>query len=186
VSDPRSDDELMERGAQGDEDAFGILAQRWERPVFAFLRLMLGSPEEAQDLTQETFLRMCLYASRYRPSGHFRSWLLRISGNLARSRLRRRKILRWVRFDPGIHDRAAGAGDPVTRLESQEHQAAVHLALGRLPDRQRQAVILRQFEGLAYREIAAAMGTTVPAVETLLFRAMMALRKDIARWETRL
>ena len=90
----------MIRGAEGDDDAFGILVGRWEKRVFGFLEYMLGSREEAQDVTQEAFLRMCQSAATYRPSGQFRSWLFRIAGNLARSRLRRRKILRWVRLDP--------------------------------------------------------------------------------------
>ena len=70
-----TDDELMARGAGGDERAFQVLVERWERPVFAFLSRMLGSREEAQDVGQETFLRMCREAGRYEPRGQFRSWL---------------------------------------------------------------------------------------------------------------
>jgi RNA polymerase sigma-70 factor, ECF subfamily len=183
MSDPLSDDELMIIGAEGDEDAFGVLVKRWEKRVFAFLEFMVGSREEAQDIAQETFMRMCQHASRYRASGQFRSWLFRIAGNLARSRLRRRRILQWVPFDPvGYKVEATGAG-PDTTLEKEEGRLAVRRALRKLPDRQRQAVVLRQFEGLAYREIADAMQTTIPAVETLLFRAMVTLRKELGRRE---
>ena len=91
-----SDDELMMRAAKGDRTAFGILVQRWERPVFAFLARMLASAEEAEDLVQEAFLRVWGHAGRYRPSGQFKSWLFRIAGNLARSRLRRNKVVRWI------------------------------------------------------------------------------------------
>lgn len=178
-----TDDELMTRGAQGDEDAFRILVQRWERPVIAFLERMLGSREEAEDLGQEAFLRVCRQAPRYRPSGQFRSWLFRIAGNLARSRLRRRRILQWVRFEPAQHDIAA-ADEPADRqLEREESRRAVRAALAKLPDRQRQAVLLRRYDGLSHREIARALGTTVPAVESLLHRALAALRRDLARTE---
>ncbi|MBD3335842.1 MAG: sigma-70 family RNA polymerase sigma factor [Candidatus Eisenbacteria bacterium] len=173
----------MLRGAEGDEDAFALLVRRWEKAVFAFLEMMVGSPEEAQDLAQEAFLRMCRHAPRYRPSGQFRSWLFRIAGNLARSRLRRRKILRWVRFDPVLHDRLIPGDRPDAALERQERRRAVRRALGRLPERQRQALVLRQYEGLAYREIAETMETTVSAVESLLFRAMAALGKELRREE---
>jgi RNA polymerase sigma-70 factor (ECF subfamily) len=178
-----TDDELMIRGAQGDEDAFRILVQRWERPVLAFLERMLSSREEAEDLGQETFLRVCRQAPRYRPTGQFRSWLFRIAGNLARSRLRRRRILKWVRFEPGRHEAAADE-EPVDRkLEREESRRVVRAALARLPDRQRQAVVLRRYDGLSHREIASALGTTIPAVESLLHRALVALKQDLARTE---
>jgi RNA polymerase sigma-70 factor (ECF subfamily) len=174
------DDELITRGTGGDDDAFGLLVGRWEKRVFSFLHYMLGSREEAQDLTQEAFIRMCHSADSYRPSGQFRSWLFRIAGNLARSRLRRRKILRFVRFDPVAHDQPARGSSPDRPLEKEEEQAAVRRAVGKLPARQRQAVVLRQYQGLAYKEIATAMQTTVSAVETLLYRAMTSLRRELA------
>ena len=185
VCDQPSDDELMQRGAEGDADALGILVQRWERRVFGFLDRMLGSREEAQDVAQEAFLRMCGQVRKYRPTGCFRSWLFRIAGNLARSRLRRRKILRWVRFDPATHERPDREERPDQPLLKEEERIAVRRALGRLPARQRQAVVLRQYQGLAYREIAEAMETSVSAVETLLFRGMKALRADFAGRESR-
>jgi RNA polymerase sigma-70 factor (ECF subfamily) len=178
-----TDDELMARGAQGDEDAFRILVQRWERPVMAFLERMLGSREEAEDLGQETFLRVCRHAPRYRPSGQFRSWLFRIAGNLARSRLRRRRILEWVRFETARHDIAAAEEPPDRQLEREESRRAVRAALAKLPARQRQAVLLRRYDGLSHREIAQALGTTVPAVESLLHRALATLRRELARTE---
>lgn len=174
-----TDDELMARVAGGDESACRALVERWERPIFTFLVRMVRSQDEAMELAQETFLRMVRQAGRYRPSGQFRGWLFRIAGNLARSRLRRRKLVRWLPFDPEIHDRPAPTGGADESLEREETRSAVRAALDRLPDRQRQAVILRQYEELSYEEIAAAMGATVPAVESLLHRAMTALRKEL-------
>ena len=173
----------MALGAQGDEDAFRILVQRWEKPVMAFLERMLGSREDAEDLGQETFFRVCRQAGRYRASGQFRSWLFRIAGNLARSRLRRRRILEWVHFEPGRHDVTTESVPPDRELEREESRRIVRAALDKLPDRQRQAVLLRRYEGLSHREIASALGTTVPAVESLLHRALAALRKDLAGTE---
>ncbi len=183
MSDHPSDDDLMLRGAQGNDEAFRILVGRWEKPVFAFLERMLGSREESQDIAQETFVKVCQQAGKYEPRGQFRSWLFRIAGNMARSRLRRRKILQWIRFDPVVHDRAGTSTGANDLLERKEQQAVVRGALNRLPARQRQAVVLRQYEAFSYREIAESMQTTVSAVETLLFRAMNALRKDLERLE---
>ena len=99
------DDDLVLQIAAGDEDAMAELVVRWEHPLQGFLRHMLGSVEEAQDLAQETFLQVFARARYYRPEGRFRSWLFRIAGNRARSHLRRRQIVRWVSFEPLRHDR---------------------------------------------------------------------------------
>jgi RNA polymerase sigma-70 factor (ECF subfamily) len=181
VCEEPGDDELMIRGAEGDVYAFELLVGRWERRVFSFLDYMLGSREEAQDVTQEAFIRMCQSAGKYRPSGQFRSWLFRIAGNLARSRLRRRKIIGWVRFDPAAHDLPDRGDRPDQPIEREEARAAVRRAVGKLPARQRQAIVLRQYQGMAYCEIADAMRTTVSAVETLLYRATVSLRRDLAQ-----
>jgi RNA polymerase sigma-70 factor (ECF subfamily) len=175
------DDTLMQRTAAGDEMAFQVLVARWEQPVVAFLTHMLGSPDDARDLAQDTFLKVYDHADRYRAGGKFRSWLLRIAGNKARSALRRRKVLRWVTFDPERHERAAGGDDPAQSLEREERVTRVRRAIAALPERQRQAVVLQRFQGLSYQEIADVLETTVPAVESLLQRAAAALRRDLAR-----
>lgn len=174
------DDDLMVRAARGDEEAFHLLVERWQGPVYAFLERMMGSREEALDLSQETFLRIYAQAARYRPQGQFKSWLFRIAGNLARSGLRRRRIVRWVRFEAPLHDRPTHAATPVSGLERAETREDVRRALATLPGRQRQAVLLRHYAELSQREIAETMGTTVPAVESLLQRAMVALRLQLA------
>jgi len=177
---PSGDDALMTRVAQGDQEAFRLLVERWEAPVYAFLERMMGSREEALDLSQEAFLRVYAQARRYRPLGQFRSWLFRIAGNLARSGLRRRRIVRWVRFEAPLHDRPAHTATPASDLARAEAQTEVRHALRALPARQREAVLLRHYAELSHREIAASMGTTVPAVESLLQRAMVTLRQRLA------
>lgn len=170
------DDVLMTRTAQGEEAAFRLLVRRWEGDVLAFLIHMLGSREEAEDLLQDTFVKVFRQAGRYRPEGRFRSWLLRIAGNLARSRLRRRKILRWLPFDPAEHDLAGQDPLPDAEVESRESAAVLREALDALPQRQREALVLHRFQGLKYRETAEVMGTTVPGVESLIQRALATLR----------
>ncbi len=176
-----NDDDLMVRTARGDGEAFRLLVERWEKAVFAFHERMVGSAEDALDLSQETFLRVYDQARKYRPSGQFRSWLFRIAGNLARSWLRRKRIVRWLRFEPERHDRSSSSIPADRLLEMDETERAVRQALARLPDRQRQAILLRRYDNLSHQEIATALRTTVPAVESLLQRAMGALRKDLSR-----
>jgi len=180
VSRDLDDDALMARTAQGEEAAFRLLVLRWEADVRAFLVHMLRSPEEAEDLTQDTFVRVFREADRYRPAGLFRSWLFRIAGNLARSRLRRRKIIGWLSLDPDRHDVVDQGPAPDEVLDAAARVRVVRAALAQLPDRQREAITLHRYQGLKYREIAEVMGTTVPGVESLVQRALAALRRDLA------
>lgn len=174
------DDSLMARTAQGEEAAFRLLVQRWETQVKAFLIQMLGSVEEAEDLAQDTFVQVFRQAGKYRPEGKFQSWLFRMAGNRARSRLRRRKILSWVRFQPELHDRSGAQPGPEEHLEEAQASARIQDALDRLPERQRQALALHRFQGLKYKEVAEVLETTVPGVESLIQRAMAGLKKELA------
>ena len=176
----RTDDRLMTDYVTGDENAMRILVERWERRVFAFLFRMLGSSEEAEDLCQESFMKLIQATSRYQPDGKFQSWLFRIAGNQARSRLRRRRILRWLPLTNDYDNAPSAAPDALDTLAVQDQQREVQEALARLPERQRQALVLKQFQEMSYQEIADAMGSTVPSVQMLLHRAMTALRRDLA------
>lgn len=175
----RDDDALMIRTAEGEEAAFRLLVQRWERDVLGFMIHMLGSIEEAEDLVQDTFVQVFRKAGSYRAEGMFRSWLFRIAGNMARSRLRRRKVLNWVRFDPVGHDTGSRQPGPDEDLEHTQREQAVQSALAKLPQRQREALVLHRFQGMRYREVAEAMNTTVPGVESLIQRALAGLRTEL-------
>jgi RNA polymerase sigma-70 factor (ECF subfamily) len=170
----------MERIARKEEAAFRLLVLRWEGGVRAFLIRMLGSVEEAEDLVQDTFLQVFRKAGGYRPEGMFGSWLFRIAGNLARSRLRRRKILGWVRFEAAEHDLASRDPGPDADLERRQEAARLHAAIDRLPGRQKEALVLHRFQGLRYKEVAVAMDVTVPAVESLIQRSLAFLRTALS------
>jgi len=172
----------MQRAAAGDERAFRLLVERWQQPVFAFLARMTGSREEALDLSQEVFVRVYREKERYRPAGHFAGWLFRIAGNLARSSFRRRRVLRWVHFDAKAHDRGAAHTPADREHERDQLRARVDQAIARLPERQRQALLLRRYEEMSHEEIARALKTSAPAVESLLQRAMTGLRRDLGPW----
>ena len=173
-----TDDELVTRTAAGDDDAFRELVERWERPVLAFLARMLRSPEDARDLASECFLRVYRHAGTYRPEGKFKSWLFRIAGNLARSELRRRSVLQWVGLD-SAPEPASPRAAPDEQLADRERAELLRGAIEALPPRQRQAIVLRHDIGMAYREIAETMNTSVSAVETLLYRGMTALKRRL-------
>ncbi len=188
MHDPRDDDALMAATAAGEEAAFRALVERWERRVSAFLFRSLGSPEDAADLAQETFLRLYRAAPGYAARGRFAPFLFRIAGNLARNEIRRRAVRRFLSFGGGSEESAEAAvdrieGPPGDRPDEALHRAEeverVRRALLALPERQRVAVALKRFEGMSQDEVAEAMGISVKAVESLLVRATATLRKRL-------
>ena len=151
--------------------------------MHAFLRRALASSSDADDLTQETFLRLWRAAPRYRPQGRFAAWLFRIAGNLARQELRRRKLralllgeAQWSLEDVVDSLPAPAQFDPESPLRADEIRRALAMALAKLPARQRLAVLLRFYEDMSTAEIAEALNTSVHAAESLLARGTRRLR----------
>lgn len=178
-----SDDALVQATAAGDTAAFQALVERWSPRLIAFLTRALGRRADAEDLSQEIFLRVYRAAPRYDCQGRFAAWLFRIAGNLARSELRRRKLRSWLQGSTGPEAADALAVLPAPRhfdadgpLRDAETRAELATALARLPDRQRLAVLLRYYEGLRVRDVAEALGTSEDAAESLLARGLTALR----------
>ena len=172
-----SDDMLMERAGRGDRAAASMLIERHSASVLALCRRMLADAA-AEDAAQETFLKLWRHAGRWRAQGaSLEGWLRRVAANACLDRLRRR------RFEVG-EDRAADIADDSVSAEGQlivrERTAAIRAALGRLPDRQRLAVVLCHFQELSNIEAAQIMETSVEAVESLLARARRGLKADLA------
>jgi RNA polymerase sigma-70 factor (ECF subfamily) len=177
----------MAATARGESAAFRILMERWWPRVFAFLVRALAHRADAEDLAQETFVRAYRAAPRYLPEGRFAAWLLRIAGNLARAEMRRRRVRGWFLGSESVDDAALLASLPAPRgfeaggpLADAEIRLAVTRALSRLPERQRLAVLLRYFEDLRVRDIAAALGVSERAAESLVARGTENLRRALA------
>ena len=172
-----SDEALLMRYAAGDQGAARALTLRLTPRVYAHACRMLGVPAEAEDVTQDALMRLWRIAPDWRQGeAQVTTWLYRVVVNLCTDRLRR---ARPVALDavPEPPDEAPGA---VAGLQQQSRAAALQEALGRLPERQRQAVILRHLEGLANPEIAAIMEISAEAVESLTARGKRALSADLA------
>jgi RNA polymerase sigma-70 factor (ECF subfamily) len=165
------DARLVELAGQGVESAFEELLHRHQGAVFRFAARFLGDREEAADIAQETFLRLYRNAAAYRPEAALRTYLFRIARNLCLDLVRRKRPVLMAELPE------QPTGDhPYEALVGAEHVEALSRALAELPETQRSALLLRHDEGLAYAEIAEAMNTTVPAVESLLVRARKTLR----------
>jgi len=177
------DDALMAAVAAGDGRALRTLVERWAPRVEAFAVRVLAQRDDAQDIVQETFVRVHQAAPRYQGGGRFASWLFRIAGNLVRQELRRRRVRGWFGGATEPDDATVLASLPApahfdadSPLHHAERRALLARALARLPERQRMAVLLHYFEDLPVRDVAAALQVSEHAAESLLARGMAALR----------
>ena len=187
ASDP--DAELMLRVKEGDESAFAALVEKYQRPVMNFIYRMVLNVAEAEDLTQDAFLRAYRAAPRYRPEARLSTWLFRIAINLTLKKLHagRRNCVLSINhiFEAGSRSTepaAAAESQPDVQLERREISQALEAALNGLPERQKIAVMLQRFEGFSYHDISETMGCSIESVESLLGRAKIKLRDSLARY----
>ncbi len=167
-----SDTGLLVRFANGDRLAAVVLTQRLSPRALGFAARMLGDLAEAEDVTQEAMLRLWKIAPEWRQGeAEPATWLYRVVRNLCTDRLRK---ARGVGLDQ-IAEPEDGAPSVEASLIAQDRAAALQMALNQLPDRQREAVILRHIEGLANPEIAQIMEISTEAVESLTARGKRAL-----------
>ncbi|WP_089232098.1 RNA polymerase sigma factor [Tropicimonas sediminicola] len=171
-----SDEALLIRYADGDRAAARALTVRLTPRVLSLAQRMLGELAEAEDVAQEAMLRLWKIAPDWRTGeAQVSTWLYRVAMNLCTDRLRRRRSTGLDEaFGDGVEppDETPGADD---RLRQAERAIALQAALEELPERQRQAVVLRHLEGLSNPEIAAVMDIGVEAVESLTARGKRAL-----------
>jgi RNA polymerase sigma-70 factor (ECF subfamily) len=158
------------------------LYQRYRRPVQHYLYQLCGSVEQAEELTQETFIRAHTGLLTFRGDCSVATWLFRIARNLYLKSLRRPSPTR-IDTDEllAIPDRAAD-GDPVQHFAASEQRDLIALTLAQLSEKQRSILLLRDAEGLAYDEIARVLEISLAAVKVNLFRARAAFRAAYATW----
>lgn len=179
------DGALMERVRGGDEVALGALMERWERPVKSVIARLVLNASEAEELAQETFVRVWQQREKFRAGAEFRPWVFAIAVNLARNRLRWWRRRPTVALDEWSETEGAGSGEKgegAGALEAAERAAAVRDAIAALPVELREAIVLFEYEQLSQAEIAAVVGATPKAVETRIHRAREKLRAALRRW----
>ncbi len=174
--------QLVSRGAG---EALRELVLRYQKPAFNFFLRLTASVEDAEDLTQELFLRIHRAAPRYRPDAPFRTYLFRIASNLAMSHLRKRRVRGSLSIDEMLESgvdfpSTRHADDPAAGFDGREAAKRYLGALQRLPADWRLAMELRVGRELSYEEIAESMKKSVSAVESILFRARERIAEDLA------
>ena len=181
-----SDEDLMMKCRKGDTGAFELLVRRYQNPLINYIHRFINDYHRAEDLSQETFLRVFKSASRYKPTASFKSWLYTIATNLCRNEIRNRsrrntcfleelveegedvyhtEIMQDTRYLPDI------------LLEKKEQRQIIRKTLAQLPDNQRIALTLVTYQDLRYEEVAEILGCSVGAVKALIHRARQKMKK---------
>ncbi|MFB3776185.1 MAG: RNA polymerase sigma factor [Bryobacteraceae bacterium] len=167
------DPDLIARTKRGKVEAYNILVSRWEKRVFNYLLRLVGDREDAMDLSQEVFLKAYQSLGKLQDPSRFGPWLFRIAHNEAISHLRRQR--------PQVELNAeASGGAPRPRLEPLELTLAVERALGWLSEEQREAIVLKIYQGFKFEEMAEVLSCPVSTAKSRVYSALDVLRDTLA------
>lgn len=182
VSEKDIDQQLVERVQRGDRRAFDLLVGKYQHKIMSVISRYIRNPDEVQDVAQDTFVRAWRALPKFRGDSAFFTWLYRIAINTAKNHLVARsrrppdtdvdiEDAQFLESADGLRD----ADSPLGHALSAEIEATVHRALEALPDEMRTAVMLREFDGLSYEEIAQVMDCPVGTVRSRIFRGREAI-----------
>ncbi len=176
-----NDAQRIAQARMGDAAAFESLLRQYERPLYGYIyHLMSRNADDAADLLQETFIKVYRALSRIPEDVNFPAWLYRVARNCCLDEIRRRRRARWTVWD-GAQGAAMmdqiGGEDPEQMMLDREGNGAVRAVLTRMSGRNREALILRECEGMSCEEIGAVFGISRKAVKSMLFRARDEFRR---------
>ena len=183
----RTDEELVALAQAGDLDCFNQLVSRWERPIYALAYRTLGREEDARDVVQEAFLRAFRGLKGFRGQAKFSSWLYRITLNLCRDWIRRERRAPVAQLPEGVDpievadERMAPTESVEDLVARKEMSEAVARALADLPEDQRIAILLKEYHGLTFQEIADQLACPLSTVKTRLYQGLTVLRRRLER-----
>jgi len=181
------DHELVRAVLDGDSTAYRGLVERYQGRIYSVCYGMVRNREDARDLAQEAFVKAFKNLARFRFGASFYTWLCRIAMNVSIDHLRRQKVRRADVFDEAIASRNADGvmslqhhrNDPGKDLERKRLHAAILAAMDELPEEQKQVIVLREVEGMAYKEIAEVMDIPEGTVMSRLYYARKKLQKTL-------
>jgi RNA polymerase sigma-70 factor (ECF subfamily) len=167
---------ILERAAAGDVSAFEQIILRYERRVLSVAWRLLGKAEDAQDASQEVFLRAFRYLHRFDQRRPFEPWLIKMTINVCYDLGKKRREFPNAGIDPDILQISR---DPHDELHSSERKAMLYNALQELPEKERAALVLRDLEGLSTAEVAEILGSSESTVRSQISSARLKVRKFV-------
>lgn len=185
-----TDAQLVSQFIEGDTAAFNTIARRWQGPIYNFILRYAGSRDEARDLCQKTFIRAYRSLGRLGNPERFSSWLHQIAINACKDAARSRGLRPTVSLDEGCGEgpgnRMELADNATDRPDASAHRQDVrHLlekALGSIPEEQRVVVVMKEYQGLKFTEIADALQVPVNTVKSRMYYGLSALKKLFDQW----
>ncbi len=174
------DADLILKTRRGDVEAYNLLISRWEKRVFNYLLRIVGSREDAFDLSQDVFLKAYQNIRKLEDAARFAPWLFRIAHNEAYSLFRKRRPEAEM-TDAGMAEREPAA----ERIYPIEHAIAVATALDRLTTDQKEAVVLKIYQGFKFEEMAEILGVPISTIKSRLYTALELLKMELAPMKTR-
>jgi RNA polymerase sigma-70 factor, ECF subfamily len=184
-----TDEQLVERAIAGDGEAFGEVVRRWERKIYALAYGFTGSVEEARDASQETFVAAYRNLRSFRGEAKVSSWLHRIAVNQCITRRRRARVRAETAIDEAIETSGESfistdeRASPARAAEAGERTEAVRRAVAALTPELREVVLMKEFEGLTFQEIADALQVPLSTVKSRLYTALKQLRMRLEKFE---
>ncbi len=169
---------VLQQAIAGDVSAFERIIIRYERRVLSLAWRLLGRPEDAQDASQEVFLRAFRYLHRFDSRRPFEPWLMKMTVNVCHDLGKKRQQQPEGLRDP---DTVRGPGSPHDDLHSEEQKRLLYKALQALPEKQRAAIVLRDIEGLSTAEVAEILGSSEATVRSQISTARLKIRKAVER-----
>jgi RNA polymerase sigma-70 factor (ECF subfamily) len=184
------DADVVALAQRGREVAFREIIRRYERPVFTLVYRMIHDREMAEDLAQETFIKVLNHIDRYQPEFKLSSWLFKIAHNVAIDYLRKRKLptvsmsgspnaVTADEIGASSFDVDSKQESALEEMESKELGSAIEQAIGKLRPEYRSCILLRHVEGRSYEEIAATLDLPLGTVKTYIHRARHQLREAL-------
>ncbi len=179
--DDRSDEDLLILARDGEDRAFAMLVHRYEAPLFNYLRRMLGNAADAEEIFQETFMRVHINQHRFRATAPFKPWLYRIATNAARDRLRYRRrrpavALEEIALGETI---AAPSAGPADHAAAKETAARLEAAVAKLPLKQRAVFLMARYDEMPYADIARTLRVPVGTVKSRMNKAVKFLLAEM-------
>ena len=189
-----TDDHLMQQFISGDRNAFSQLVYRHKWSIFQFILSKVKHRETASDLTQDVFVKLFKSADRYTSSGKFRSWLFRIAQNVVIDEYRKQKKVSIFHFNDKmgsdsddvliLSDHIEDQSDnPLKELEFIELHDFINQAVNSLPEKQRTALVLCQYHGMSYQEIASIQKCPIGTVKSRIHNALTKIRDFLKEYE---
>ena len=174
------DEPLVKRAQAGDRNAFSELVRRHQDRVYRYLLRMLGSHEDALELTQDAFVKAWQALPQWQPEAQFHTWLFRIANNTALDALRRRKLVEFVPLEDSF-DAPGSEPDPECQAQATQEVRLLEASLKKLAPEHRQILLLREVEEMSYEEIGRVLSLSEGTVKSRLARARAALIEIHAR-----